>query len=161
MTTLNKETIAALDIDSILDLTVEQLAEVTAFVPKPTGMYRFDIKGCSLEEYSGSHAIQVVYNITECVELENPENEESIGELPFEYKENYFIAGDSDFGVRAFRTILATAIEEGTTPSVRELMEMCVGLSGEGLLKFTKRKNKDTGEIREGNQWEVTGVAFS
>ena len=92
---------------------------------------------------------------------ESDEALEMVGELPAEYKENFFIGGDSDFGLKAFRTMFADLIGEGETVSIREQMERAVGVSGQGLLKLRKWKNKNTGEMQEGNQWEPTAIDLS
>jgi hypothetical protein len=154
---LTKETIKGLSVDEILELSSDQLALVTPFVPKPTGTYRYEITACSLEEYGESHAIKVTYKINECTGLLDDTAADTIGELPADYNELYFIGGDSDYGLRSFRTMFDGLNRAGEDAlKTRELMEGCIGVTGECLLNFTKRKNKETGEVREGNQWECT-----
>lgn len=158
--TLTKEEIAGLSVDDLLDVSADQLSEVTAYVPKPTAVYNFAVKSVDLDEAGDGHAIAVVYNLTDCVELNDEAEADLVGELPAEYKELYFIGGESDFGIRTFRTIFAGVVPDGTSMSIREMMEAAVGVTGQGLLKHNKWKSKETGEIKEGNKWEATTVAL-
>ena len=155
---LNKETIAGLSVDELLDLSVDQIAEVTPFTPKPTGIYVFEVKACGVVEVGESNAIEVEYNIIEMVQLEDESLAESVGELPAKYTEKYFIGGDSEFGLMTFRTVFGGLVGEGETVAIRELMERCIGATGEGLLKHRKWVNKTTKEKQEGNQWEATSI---
>jgi hypothetical protein len=159
--TLTKEMLKGLSVDELLDLSVDQLATVQPFQPRPTGIYRFEVLSCGVEEVGEGNAIVVKYKLHECIELEKEEEAELVGELPAEYTESYFIAGDSDFGIRTFRTIFAGVIGEGEDVSVREQMARSVGVTGEGLLKHRKWKNKETKEMKEGNQWEPTSIVLA
>lgn len=158
---LTKAEIAALSVEDLLDLDIDQIEEVTPFVPKPTGIYNFAVTSTGLEEVGDGHAIQVVYTITECVELEDEEMAEDVGELPKEYKENYFIGGESDYGIKAFRTIFGALEVEGTKLSTRDLMEASVGTTGQGLLQLRKYKDKTTKEVKQSNSWEPTSITLS
>lgn len=160
---LNKETIAGLSVDELLELNVDQIAEVTPFAPKPTGCYGFNVVACGVVEVGEGHAIEVEYQLNEVIDLlvDDDANRELVGELPAKYVEKYFIGGESEFGLMTFRTVMSTLVQEGETPVIRELMERCVGMQGEGLLKHRKWKNKTTGEMQEGNQFEATAVEFT
>ena len=160
---LNKEAIAGLSVDELLELDIDQIAQVVPFTPKPTGVYGFNVGSCGVVEAGEGHAIEVEYQLNEVVELldDNEANRELVGELPAKYTEKYFIGGESDFGLKTFRTVFNGLVAEGETVVIRELMERCVGVQGEGLLKLRKWKDKNTGEMKEGNSWEATAVEIS
>jgi len=160
MSILEKSSIVGLSVDELLELSVDQLAEVQPFVPKPTGMYAFTVTSCGVEEVGDANAIVVEYQINECIELEDEEKRDTVGEMPAKYTEKYFIGGKSEFGLITYRTIFGGLVGEGEEVKIRDLMEMCVGATGEAILKHRKWKHKETKEDQEGNQWDALSVVL-
>ncbi|MBM84459.1 MAG: hypothetical protein CMM47_00540 [Rhodospirillaceae bacterium] len=158
-----QEELELLTTDEALSLGYDEVDDLASFAPLPTAMFTFAVKSCGLETV-GSEDIDAVVmelTLTELVELDTDteENRKAVGDMPKDYKES-MIVGEKKMGLKAFATMTRElAAAQGWT-TLAEAMENIVGFTGTGIIKHTKWKNKDTGEIREGNRIDAKSVLW-
>lgn len=153
-----------MSVEDLLAIRAIDVEEVTDFVPFPTAAYRFEVKGTGIESVGKDEkaCIEVELTITEVQELDNPEEESEVGELPREYTERFMLEQvKNGFGVRSFVTFVKPlAVAQGNPEAtVNEMMEMVSGATGVVLIKRRAYTN-DAGEQRVVNNLGVTSVLW-
>lgn len=147
--------------EELLGLELDSLADVEELKNLPNGLYRFSVKECGTDNVGQEEKLAIVtdFEITEVVELDNPDEAEEVGELPRAYKENYGLETKSGFGTRVFATFFRELATRYECKTVAELVEQVAGSTGTCYMKTRKMKSRD-GESFERNQWDPKTVTF-
>lgn len=153
--TIKRDVLKEMSIDAILDLGVDQIQEIAERTLLPSAQYQLHCTDAGVEagtESSGAY-IQVELEVVATVELVNPEDAELTPEDGTKFRPRYY----TGYGIENFKTTfsdLAEQLEEqnGTPPTVREILEAIVGTSWETLIEHKQRKDKETGELKEFNE---------
>lgn len=158
--TLTAAELEALNAEALLELDISELADVTAYVPKPSGLYQFQVLESGLEEVGAENkiAIDLKLKVLEVLELADESEADEVGDLPAEYGQMFFLDGGKGYGVRSFVTLFRElAVENGWT-TANEISEGIGGAVFSCYLERRKYKVKDTGEIKVSNQLKVETV---
>lgn len=156
---VGREVLKAMDIDSLLDLSRDQVSDIQPFQLVPTGQYKFQVKSSDVEEVGndGKRGIVVVLQLTECVELENEADAESLPDFPHDFRSVHL----PGYGTEAFVTMFRDFAQENGLDTLREMVEGIPGATGELLIQHTNYKDKDTKETKETNRIDVNTVSFA
>lgn len=129
------------DMDSLLEGTLDDLADLPAFGAFPVGAHRakisFEIK-TGKDAVNGHPAIVANFEAIETVELPAGSEEKPVN--PGD-KSNVLFMMDNEFGQGAFKKLIAPLAEHFGTKTNRATMEAAEG--AEVLITTTKRANKE------------------
>lgn len=158
---LTNEQLEAMDVDSFLNASMDSIADLEGFKLKPTGLYSFVVKNADVTEMGMENkpVIAVELELTSCLELVNEAESEEVGELPCKYTENYFLTGKM-IGGKAFATFTRELAQANGWATIAEVVTGMQGFSGSALIQKRKWKDKETGELKEGNQLDVTTASW-
>lgn len=159
--TKTKEELENLGAEEFLNLQFDEIADLEGYAPKPTGMYGFNVLDCEIEEVGAEKkvVIKLVMDLTEVVELSADADPDEVGELPAKYTESFFLSGQK-IGGRAFVTMTRQLAQEQNWSGVAEAVSGIVGFSGTGMIIKRSWKDKDTGDVKYGNQIDAKTVTW-
>ena len=173
MTVLKGDVLSEMDVDSLLDLDIDLIDEISDFIAPPTGVYRFNVKGMEVAEVGGEgkQAIKASLVLTQLVELSNPDKVEDVelAQVLFadgatiEHTEFFFLDGGkkkSAYGIRSFATMFKALVPAGTKAKTSELMELAIGASGEGLIERNSYVPEGQTEAKFSSRFKATAVSF-
>jgi hypothetical protein len=157
----------AMSVDEMLQLGIEDVADLEGFRPYPTALYSFVVKACGIENVGAEDkpTIQLETELTSCDELDNEADADQLPEeFPAKYKENFFLDTDKRIGLRGFITITRPlAVANGWT-NIQEIMEGMVGFTGKALIKkggyYKKTPDGSKGEYQETNNIDTATVLW-
>lgn len=162
-TKIDSKDLAAMSLEDLMEIDINQVEEVKDFVPFPTGEYRFEVTSIAFDEVGSEDkpVIAVEWNILEVVELANEEEADQVGEIPRVQKENYFLqGGKTAYGVRAFLTAFREIGARNNCTKLPEIMEAGIGATGQAMIERKTRKDRETGEARTNSSINATLVTF-
>jgi len=126
------------NIDSLLDGTLDDLADKPEFKPFPVGTHRV-IFGKFEQKKMGTHpGIDVKVTAKETLELANPNADAPLSDGD---TTNFGFILDNEYGQGDFKMVMKAAAEKFGTKSNRELMEEMNG--AEALIVTNQRQNKE------------------
>jgi hypothetical protein len=163
---LNDTQLEALNADGMMDINIDDVADLEGYQPLPAGLFTFVIAKCGMEVVGNEDkpTIRLDLELTSCVELVKESDRETLPEFPRNYKENFFLETKKRIGLKAFITMMRPiAMENGwTTPAA--IIVGCVGFGGECLIKKGgyNKKNEDgsKGEWFDTNNIDPATVVF-
>lgn len=131
------------DIDSLLDGTLDDLADVPEFKPWPDGAHRATIKW-DLKEVSGQKCPELTATAIETMELADPTNDQPLAandstSVLFMFKKKDGTA--NEIGQGQFKELIAPLVAATGAASPREAMDKANGM--EVLLVSKKRADKN------------------
>ena len=124
--------------DSLLDASLDDLADLPEFANFPAGVHRCTIS-LKQKAINDKPAIEVTLKAIETVELSKPEEDKpvSVGQTS---SSAYFL--DNEFGQGAFKKLVAPLAASLGVASLRDLLEAAEGTEVEAVTAFRKGKIK-------------------
>jgi hypothetical protein len=124
--------------DSLLDASLDDLADLPEFANFPAGVHRCTIS-LKQKAINNKPAIEVTLKAIETVELSKPEEDKpvSVGQTS---SSAYFL--DNEFGQGAFKKLVAPLAASLGVASLRDLLEAAEGTEVEAVTAFRKGKIK-------------------
>lgn len=168
---LTRDQLAAMDVDALLNLGFDQIAMVEGYKPLPTALYNIELVSAGMEAVGADETPAVVFGLKvhEVVEFDKKEDEATfdVSKLPLDYKENFFLTKKdgsvSTYSVEMIRTVFGPVSEQLGLNSTKDLIEYINANPGtmvQGIIKHRVYKNKDTAELKESNQLDLTGLSL-
>lgn len=142
--TINREAMKSMNIDDILEMSVQDIADLAERITWPTGEYQYAVTVGEVDagtETSGAF-LKVAIELVAITELEDPEAEApEVGTI----MEMRFYQG---YGIEKFKTTFGERSDQledelGAAPTIGQLLEGIVGTSWSGLIEAKSRKDKE------------------
>lgn len=155
---IDRKVLKEMDIESLLDLSADQVSDIAELVPFPTVLVQLTVTKGEVDPgaESGKPFIAVSTEINDIIEWDDAVSEEEQGdhEIVGRTVSQRFYTG---FGIESFKTTftdLVQALEQanGQAPTIRDILENLEGTTWNALVEYKSNKNKDTGEVRYFNQ---------
>ena len=123
------------DLESILDMNLEDIPEAADFVTPPVGFYRLGITKCEQKEMGENEGISVSFTVLETLET----NKKDVTRVP---DGSLFSVGYSGaFGLSNLKKQYKEVSEAGNYVTFRELIENLEGMEVFAIVKNRKDKN--------------------
>lgn len=128
-----------IDIDNLLDSTLDDLEDLPEFKPYPAGVHRVQVS-LETKEVGGHPSVEVACKLLETAELANPTSDT----VPADGSEASMLCMlDNEFGRGALKLVAKPIGEALGTGVIREVIEQAKDI--ECMIVTSVRKNKDTG----------------
>lgn len=131
---------ATFDIDSLLDTSLDDVADLPEFVTPPPGFYKLTLKKLEQKAINDKPALIFHYAVVETLELVNPTNDKVAGEGKSEFSESFFLNNEN--GLAYAKKSLAPLAAHFGVKTVREIIAACEG-GLEIAATVKNRANKD------------------
>lgn len=132
-----------IDLDSILDSSIDDLADLPEFGIYPSGAHRVSIKW-EQKEVNKHPSMELKMTMIETVELTNPEADEPVA-AGVESSALFML--DNEFGQGAFKKIMKSLAEACGTQKISETVEASNGMEVT-VVVVTKPDKKDHTTMR-------------
>lgn len=128
----------SLDLDSILDSSIDDLADLPEFAVFPNGVHRVIIDFES-KEVNKHPCVELKMKAVETIELANP-----AADTPLEAgtESSVLFMLDNEFGQGKFKSIVKTLAEACGTSSIKETVEAAKGMEVQVVCKVRQNKDK-------------------
>lgn len=133
----------SIELDSILDSSIDDLADLPEFSLYPSGVHRCIIDWES-KEVNKHPAVEMKMKLVETVELANPDEDQPVN--PGTESSSLFML-DNEFGQGAFKKIMKTLGEACGTNKISETVEASKGMEV-SVVVVTKPDKKDASIMR-------------
>ena len=131
------------DLDSILDSSIDDLADLPEFCIYPSGAHRVIIKWES-KEVNKHPSMEMKMTMVETVELANPAEDQPVADG---VESSSLFMLDNEFGQGAFKKIMKTLAEACGTQKISETVEASQGMEVT-VVVVTKPDKKDKDVMR-------------
>lgn len=131
----------SIDLDSLLDGTLDDLADLPESVPFHAGGHKISLS-LAAKEINSKPAIEASLKLIQTVELANPSSD-TPQEPGTETNVLYFL--DNEFGAGKFKQLAVVLGAAMGTGSIKEIVSGCKDI--ECIAITTQRKNKNTGDM--------------
>lgn len=156
---MNDAQLELLNADSMMDMNIDDVADLEGYQPLPAGLFKFVITACGMEVVGQEDkpTIRLDLELSECIELVKESERETLPEFPRKYKENFFLETKKRIGLKAFITMMRPiAVENGWgTPAA--IIAGCIGFGGECLIK-KGGYNKATDDGSKGEWFDTNNI---
>jgi len=131
------ETNSNVDLDSILDSSIDDLADLPEFAVYPNGVHRVIIN-FEKKEVNKHPSVEMKMKALETVELANA------GDTPLEAgtEASVLYMLDNEFGQGSFKAIMKTLGEATGAGKISEIMEAAQGMEVQVVCKVRQNKDK-------------------
>lgn len=157
----SKDQLNQMSVEDLLNVDISSIKEIEGYQPVPTAQYRLMINSCGLDTI-GKDDVQVILvetTLLEGVEYENPEEVLEGDAFPRDFKETFFIAGKDKMGLAKFRTVFGAFAAANGLTTISAIMEKLNegGITGSQIINRRSWKDKETGVLRTGNEFDLSG----
>lgn len=128
------------DLDSILDMSLDDVEDLPEFVTPPPGHYKLLLKKLEQKTLSEKPALVFSYAVIETLELSNEADTPVAGDLKSEFSETFFL--NNEKGLAFAKKNLAPLSAHFGVKTVRELIAACEG-GVEVAATIKNRANKE------------------
>lgn len=128
----------SLDLDSILDSSIDDLADLPEFAVYPAGVHKVIIQWES-KEINKHPCMELKMKAVETIELANPASDEP---LAAGTEAGCLFMLDNEFGQGAFKSIIKTLAAATGTSKISEAAEASNGMEVQVVTKVRQNKDK-------------------
>lgn len=134
---MNQETAANANLDSLLDSTIDDLADLPEFAVFPNGVHKVVIKWES-KEVNKHPCLELGMTAVETVELANAADTPLVAGAT----SSVLFMLDNEFGQGKMKSLMQTLATAVGTKSIRETMEASNGMEVQVVCKVRQNKDK-------------------
>ena len=134
---MNQETAASANLDSLLDSTIDDLADLPEFAVFPNGVHKVVIKWES-KEVNKHPCLELGMTAVETVELANAADTPLVAGAT----SSVLFMLDNEFGQGKMKSLMQTLATAVGTKSIRETMEASNGMEVQVVCKVRQNKDK-------------------
>lgn len=156
-----KDQLNQMSVEDLLNVDISSIKEIEGYKPVPTAQYRLMINACGLDVIGKDDKQIIAVEVTLLEGLEYEAADEALPDdtFPREYKETFFVDGKDKMGLAKFRTVFGPFAAANGLTTISAIMEKLNegGITGTQIITHRSWKDKETGEMRSGNEFDLSG----